>query len=34
MEKRTQAETIQEDDAVEYIWTEYRGINQRMEESA
>jgi len=34
MEEKTQAERIQEDDVVEYIWTEYRGSNQRPEEGA
>jgi hypothetical protein len=35
MEERTQAERFQEDDdAVENIWTEYRGSYQRLEETA
>jgi hypothetical protein len=34
MDERTQAERIQEDYAVEYIWTEYRGSYQRLEETA
>jgi hypothetical protein len=34
MDKRTQAGRLQEDEAVEYIWTEYRGSNQKLEETA
>jgi hypothetical protein len=34
MDKRTQAERIQEDEAVRYIWTKYRGSKQRLEETA
>jgi len=33
MKEKTQGEWIQEDDAVECIWEEYRESNQRLEET-
>jgi len=33
MEEQMQGERIQEDDAVECIWGEYRGSNLRLEET-